>query len=295
MRVLVTGADGFTGIYLVTELQARGCEVIVFTSNITDSAAVAAEIARAKPDRVIHLAAIAFVGTDAIDPFYSVNQLGTYHLLDALARHAPDAHVLIASSAAIYGNTTGGYLNEATPPSPTSHYAVSKWAMEVGARMWADRLHITIARPFNYTGVGQQEQYLIPKIVAHFQRGDPIITLGNIDVGRDFGDVRSVVAAYCGLSLTPPAAPVVNICTGRLWNIQQIVSAATQITGHNVEIVSNPELIRANEVKVLAGDASLLHALLPDWQPKCLEDTLRWMLAAHDDPQTSNRVPLRKY
>ncbi|KPF74770.1 GDP-6-deoxy-D-lyxo-4-hexulose reductase [Blastomonas sp. AAP25] len=280
MRVLVTGADGFTGTYLVAELLSRGHEVVPFASDITDAAAVDAEVAAVSPDRVIHLAAIAFVGTDAVDPFYQVNQLGTYHLLDAVARHAPRAHVLIASSANIYGNTTGGYLDESTPPNPANHYAVSKWAMELGARMWADRLHITIARPFNYTGVGQEEQYLIPKIVAHFRRREPVITLGNIDVSRDFGDVRSVVAAYCGLSLAPPAHQVVNVCTGRVWNIRQIIAIASRITGHDIEIATNPAFMRANEVEILAGDASLLQSLLPDWQPKSLEDTLEWMLAA---------------
>ncbi|MDM7966152.1 GDP-mannose 4,6-dehydratase [Blastomonas fulva] len=280
MRVLVTGADGFTGTYLVAELLSRGHEVVPFASDITDAAAVDAEVAAVSPDRVIHLAAIAFVGTDAVDPFYQVNQLGTYHLLDAVARHAPHAHVLIASSANIYGNTTGGYLDESTPPNPANHYAVSKWAMELGARMWADRLHITIARPFNYTGVGQEEQYLIPKIVAHFRRREPVITLGNIDVSRDFGDVRSVVAAYCGLSLAPPAPQVVNVCTGRVWNIRQIIAIASRITGHDIEIATNPAFMRANEVEILAGDASLLQSLLPDWQPKSLEDTLEWMLAA---------------
>ncbi|MGQ2944314.1 MAG: GDP-mannose 4,6-dehydratase [Blastomonas fulva] len=276
----MTGADGFTGTYLLAELLSRGHEVVSFASDITDAAAVDAEVAAVIPDRVIHLAAIAFVGTDAVDPFYQVNQLGTYHLLDAVARHAPSAHVLIASSANIYGNTTGGSLDESTPPNPANHYAVSKWAMELGARMWADRLHITIARPFNYTGVGQEEQYLIPKIVAHFRRREPVITLGNIDVSRDFGDVRSVVAAYCGLSLAPPAPQVVNVCTGRVWNIRQIIAIASRITGHYIEIATNPAFMRANEVEILAGDASLLQSLLPDWQPKSLEDTLEWMLAA---------------
>lgn len=280
MRILVTGAEGFTGTYLVAELRSRGCEVISFASDITDVDAVDAEIARVQPDRVIHLAAIAFVGAAGIDPFYQVNQLGTFHLLEAVARHAPDAHVLIASSANIYGNSTGGFLDESTPPNPANHYAVSKWAMELGARFWADRVAMTMVRPFNYTGVGQEEQYLIPKIVGHFRRRESVITLGNIDVARDFGDVRSVVAAYCGLSLDPPAAPVVNVCSGRVFNIRQIVAMATELTGHEIEIATNPAFMRANEVEILAGDPSLLRQLLPDWEPKQLSETLEWMLQA---------------
>ncbi|PXW76282.1 nucleoside-diphosphate-sugar epimerase [Blastomonas natatoria] len=280
MRVLVTGAEGFTGTYLVAELRTRGCDVIALASDITDAAAVDAEIASVRPDRVIHLAAIAFVGSAAVDPFYQVNQLGTFHLLEAVARHAPQAHVLIASSANIYGNGTGGYLDEATPPNPANHYAVSKWAMELGARFWADRVRMTIVRPFNYTGVGQDEQYLIPKIVRHFRRREPVITLGNIDVSRDFGDVRSVVAAYCGLSLEPPEAVVVNVCTGRVFNIRQVIAIAANLTGHEIEIATNPAFMRPNEVEILAGDATLLRRLLPSWEPRKLEDTLAWMLRA---------------
>lgn len=280
MRILVTGAEGFTGTYLVAELRSRGCEVTAFASDLTDSDAVYTEIARVQPDRVIHLAAIAFVGSARIDPFYQVNQLGTFHLLEAVARYAPNAHVLVASSANIYGNNTNGYLDESTPPNPANHYAVSKWAMELGARFWADRVSMTIVRPFNYTGVGQGRQYLIPKIVEHFRQREPVITLGNIDVSRDFGDVRSVVAAYCALSLDPPVAPVVNICTGRVFNIRQVITMATELTGHEIRIETNPALMRANEVEVLAGDPNLLQQLLPNWQPKHLCETLDWMLQA---------------
>lgn len=280
MRVLVTGAEGFTGTYLVAELRSRGCEVVPFSSDITDACAVDAEIARVKPDRVIHLAAIAFVGTDAFDAFYKVNQLGTFHLLEAVARHASQAHVLIASSANIYGNSTGGYLDESTLPNPANHYAVSKWAMELGARFWADRLRMTIVRPFNYTGVGQEEQYLIPKIVGHFRRREPVITLGNIDVSRDFGDVRSVVEAYCGLSLNPPEALVINVCTGRVFNIRQVIAMATNLTGHDIRIKTNPAFMRTNEVEILAGDPALLRQLLAGWEPRPLHETLDWMLRA---------------
>lgn len=278
MRVLVTGAKGFTGTYLVAELLARGCEVVTLASDISDAGSVDAEIASARPDRVIHLAAIAFVGTAAADSLYQVNQLGTFHLLDAVARQAPQAHVLIASSANIYGNSTAGYLDENTPPNPVNHYAVSKWAMELGARCWADKVRMTIVRPFNYTGVGQDEQYLIPKIVSHFRRREAVITLGNINVSRDFGDVRSVVAAYCELSLEPPEVPVVNVCTGRVFSIREVIAVASELTGHTIEIASDPALMRSNEVEILAGNATLLKRLLPTWEPRRLEDTLDWML-----------------
>ncbi|MEI9928757.1 MAG: GDP-mannose 4,6-dehydratase [Sphingomonas sp.] len=155
----MTGGSGFTGSYLVPELELRGCEVICFEGEIADPAAIRSAVAQARPDRVIHLAAITFIGSDDFEAFYRVNQIGTFHLLDAVAKAAPTAHVLIASSANIYGNGTAGYLDEATPPNPANHYAVSKWAMECGARLWGDRLHITVTRPFNYTGAGQSDSF----------------------------------------------------------------------------------------------------------------------------------------
>lgn len=91
--------------------------------------------------------------------------------------------------------------------------------MELSAALWADRLRLLIARPFNYTGVGQRAEFLLPKIVAHFARRAPVIELGNVEVERDIGDVRAVVAAYAAL-LTPALEPAtLNIGTGRLWSI----------------------------------------------------------------------------
>jgi nucleoside-diphosphate-sugar epimerase len=228
---------------------------------------------------VIHLAAIAFIASDDFEAFYRVNQIGTLHLLDAVARAAPHAHVLIASSANIYGNGTEGYLDESTPPHPANHYAVSKWAMEQGAQLWRDRLSITVTRPFNYTGVGQEPHFLVPKIVDHFRRRAPVIKLGNVDVRRDFGDVRSVVSAYAALSLDPPAVPALNVATGMVWSIRDILELCTQLTGHEIAIEVDPALARSNEVAILAGDASLLRSILPQWQPRALGETLAWMLA----------------
>jgi nucleoside-diphosphate-sugar epimerase len=279
MRFLVTGASGFTGAYLVAELQARGLDAIPLEADITHPRTLAEAVAEARPDRVIHLAALAFAGSDDFAPFYQVNQIGTFNLLDAVSRTAPDAHVLIASSANIYGNAREGYLDETTPPQPVNHYGVSKWAMEVGAQLWRNRVRMTVTRPFNYTGVGQGEQYLIPKIVAHFRRREPVIRLGNIDVKRDFGDVRSVAAAYADLSATPADAPVINVATGSVWSIREVIDAMTAMTGHRIEIEIDPALVRVNEVKILAGDPALLRAILPHWKPRQLEDTLRWMLA----------------
>lgn len=279
MRALVTGSQGFTGRYLCNELRRRGHVVAPLTADVMDRMALTAAIAESAPHIIVHLAAIAFVGGEDFEAFYCVNQLGTFNLLAAAAAAAPDARILLASSANIYGNQTGGLLNEDTPPNPANHYAVSKWAMELGARQWSDKLNITMVRPFNYTGVGQGEQYLIPKIVAHFKRRDSLIELGNLDVMRDFGDVRSVVAAYADLAVCADAAgETYNISTGETHNLGAIVEMASQITGHQLDIRVNPRFVRANEVRVLAGDPAKLRSVLPEWKVFPLFETLSWML-----------------
>jgi nucleoside-diphosphate-sugar epimerase len=279
MRVLVTGAQGFTGRYLCEELERRGHQVLEFSGDITDCDAVLANLKDLKPDGIVHLAAIAFVASGDFEAFYKVNQLGAFHLLEAASAVVPGARIVIASSANIYGNQAEGVLAESAPPNPVNHYAISKWAMEMGARQWSDRLAITLVRPFNYTGVGQDEQYLIPKIVAHFRRRESSIELGNLDVRRDFGDVRSVVQAYCDLLHSDAAiGETYNVSSGEIHSLQDVITMASAISGHALEVRVNPRFVRANDVRILAGDASKLRAVLPEWRQIALEETMRWMI-----------------
>ena len=286
-RVLVTGLRGFTGRYVQAALAQRGWEVCGLgeQTDLADSAALAHAVAQARPQAVIHLAAIAFVGhgnadTDA-DAFYRVNLLGTRHLLAVLAQlPQPPRSVLLASSANIYGNATAGQLDEATPPQPANDYAVSKLAMEHMARLWQHALPITLARPFNYTGVGQSAQFLLPKIVDHYQRRASTLELGNLDVWRDFSDVRAVVQAYRRLLQTPAAAgQTVNICSGQTHSLREVLALAESISGHQLQVQVNPAFVRASEVKTLSGNPARLRALIgSDWHSPPLQDTLRWML-----------------
>lgn len=280
MRVLVTGMDGFTGVYLASRLKASGCEAIALQSDLTDADALNAELASLRPDRVIHLAGKAFVADRDVTSFYMVNQIGTYNLLEAVARAVPDTHVLIASSAAMYQGVDGEPITETTSIQPPSHYAMSKWFMELGASFWRDRMQITVARPFNYTGVGQPAHFLVPKIVEHFRQKKADILLGNLEISRDFSDVRAVVGAYVQLSLAAVPTPLVNICSGSVWSIRQIIEFASKTTGHQLEVSTNPAFVRANDVAVLRGDPAHLRQLLPEWAPVPFSETLTWMLSA---------------
>lgn len=197
MLTLVTGLGGFTGQYLQAELESNGHTVVGLSSDLTNFNAVTAEITRIQPEAVVHLAGIAFVGHGNANAFYDVNLIGTRNLLDALAHHAPGVRsILLASSANVYGNRSEGVLSEDAKPEPANDYAVSKLAMEQMAYLWMERLPLFVVRPFNYTGVGQDDKFLIPKIVSHFREKKEVIELGNLEVWREFNDVRSVANIY---------------------------------------------------------------------------------------------------
>jgi nucleoside-diphosphate-sugar epimerase len=236
-------------------------------------------IAQVRPDHVVHLAGIAFVAHGDADAIYRTNVVGTRNLLEALSQstHKPRS-VLLASSANVYGNATVEPIVESTVAAPANDYAVSKLAMEYMAKLWADRLPITIVRPFNYTGVGQSLNFLLPKIVDHFKRRAPVLELGNLDVVRDFSDVRSVVTSYQRLLEANTAGETFNVCSGVGHSLQEILQIMRDITGHYPEIRVNPAFVRSNEVHRLIGSRAKLEAVIGPVPAIPLHDTLKWML-----------------
>lgn len=280
MKILVTGLDGFTGVYVDLALKQAGHEVIEFKSDLTNAASVVDEIKSLTFDAVIHLAAIAFVGHGNANAFYNVNLLGTRNLLQALTEYAPKLKsVLVASSANIYGNRTEGALSESALADPVNDYAVSKLAMEQMAKLYLDKLPIFFVRPFNYTGVGQEANFLIPKVVNHFKEKCDVIELGNLHVWREFGDVRNVAAIYQQLIEIAPIGQTLNICTGNSHSLLDVLEICQAISGHTLEVKVNPKFVRENEVKTLIGDPSKLQKLINQPNALLLEDTLAWMLA----------------
>lgn len=291
-RALVTGISGFTGRYVARELadagyrvfgttyESAGDEADVFPVDLCDRAELARVVDDVRPDVVAHLAAISFVAHNDVDAIYRTNVVGTRNLLEALTggRRRPDA-VLLASSANIYGNAAVEVIKESEAANPANDYAVSKLAMEYMARLWTDRLPIVITRPFNYTGAGQAPRFLVPKIVDHFRRGERSIELGNIDVERDFWDVRLVAVAYRRLLERAPAGEVFNVCSGRVYSLRSILSMMEEIAGYDIEVRVNPAFVRASEVQRLQGDASKLTAAIGPLSQIDLKDTLRWMYA----------------
>jgi nucleoside-diphosphate-sugar epimerase len=289
-RVLVTGLGGFTGRHLAAELAQAGYEVVglgataadpAATLDLCDKPALQAWIATQQLDAVIHLAAIAFVAHGDVDAIYRTNVVGTRNLLEALAEAPTTPRVVVlASSANIYGNALVEPITEDTPASPMNDYAVSKLAMEYMARLWSERLPLVILRPFNYTGVGQGAQYLIPKIVAHYRQGARAIELGNIDVVRDFLDVRDVASIYRQLLDTAPIGATFNACSGRGHSLAEVIDMLAELAGYRIDITVNPAFVRANEVKRLVGSRERLAQALGGLSTRPLQETLRWMYQA---------------
>lgn len=281
MRTLVTGLGGFTGRYLAAELAASGHEVVALRADLTDGEALTREVREVRPEWIVHLAGVAFVGHGAPNDFYRVNLMGTRNLLEAAADSGAELRaVLLASSANVYGNRSEGALTEEARPDPANDYAVSKLAMEYMARLWMDRLPLLVVRPFNYTGLGQSEAFLLPKIVAHFRRREGQIELGNLDVWRDFSDVRAVARAYRRLLETGVSGVTLNVCSGRAHSIREILEAAGRLAGYDIKVHVNPAFVRVNEVKVLRGDCSRLVALIGDLGNPPIEETLGWMMSS---------------
>ncbi|MBS3984055.1 MAG: GDP-mannose 4,6-dehydratase [Selenomonadales bacterium] len=292
-RALVTGISGFTGKYVADELAQAGFAVYgtgttdfgsserYHRVSMEDFAGLRQVVEEVQPQAVVHLAAKAFVAHGNAGEFYTTNLIGTRNLLEALAglRVLPEC-VVIASSANIYGNTAEGLLAETTTPNPANDYAVSKLAMEHMANLWRHKLPIVIVRPFNYTGVGQSENFVVAKIAAHYRHRAERIELGNLDVWRDFCDVRSVAQAYRRLVEVKPVDATVNICSGVAYSLRQVLGFAESITGHRLEVTVNPSFVRASEVQYLCGDPGLLRRLIGEWQPIPLQETLRWMTQA---------------
>lgn len=259
MKLLVTGADGFTGQHIVPKAKTFGYEVFALQSDLNDSHSINAEIMDIKPDYVVHLAAKSFVGNGDFTAFYLVNVVGTTNLLDALSKldKAPQ-RVLLASSANVYGNTKNIPITENETPSPLNHYAMSKIAMEYMARNYLDRLPIFFTRPFNYIGIGQHEMFIIPKLVKHFATKAPFIELGNIDIEREFNDIDLVCDAYIRLLDKALIGEIYNICSGKVYSLHDIIEILSRITHHRLKIHKNPIFLRENEIKTLSGSPKKL-------------------------------------
>ncbi len=286
-KVLVTGIRGFTGAYVKTELETFSYEVFgleqlngksIEQVNLLDESRLRELIDLLDPTYVIHLAGSAHAtDVQAID-LYKNNILGTYNLLEAVARKGRSIEkIIIASSGAVYKSKQINKIHERSLLEPASHYAASKLAVELICRQWEKELPIIVVRPFNYTGRNQASNYIVPKLIKGFREVEAKLTLGNLSVRRDFSDVRDVAVVYRRLLIEGKPCEVYNICSGRSISIVELIKKLEGISGRRIEVESNESLIRSNEARELVGNPRKINALLKGFHRRAFDETLLWM------------------
>ncbi len=290
-KILITGIDSFTGFYLSSYLENSGYDVYgtsLFNSgkkkykcDITKKDDVLKVIEITKPDFLIHLSGISFTAHGNSEDFYKVNTIGTINILDSfLELDINPIKIILASSATVYGSQGLEVLDESLCPIPANHYGASKYAMECIARNYFDKLHIIISRPFNYTGVHQAENFLIPKVVKHFKEAKKVIELGNLNVSREFNDIHFVCEVYKKLLECDRDSEVVNICSGRGIKLLDVIDMMNKIAEYRIEVKINPAFVRKDEINNLTGSSEKLFKIIGNIEQKDFKYTLRDMFEA---------------
>ena len=291
-RLWITGADGFVGQTFTREASHSQftADAMLLTGlpafDLRDTAAVRDAVALARPDWVIHLAAISFVPEAIADPetCFDVNFAGTHHLLRALQASGFSGRLLYVSSADVYGITAESQLpvTEINAIAPRNPYAVSKACAEIMCQQWARTaaMDIVIARPFNHVGRGQRDDFVltsaarqIARIKAGLQTGD--IQLGDTAVTRDFSDVRDVVRAYVALLDAGRTGEIYNVCSGVERSVDAVIARMLELSDVDVQVRQNAQHMRRSEQRRAVGSANKLR-IDTGWYPQIpWDETLR--------------------
>ena len=262
MRVLVTGATGFVGRHLTQLLVAQGHRVYgtyltqpkggsggaqLVPCDVRDAAQLHRLLRRIRPQRIYHLAAHSSV----VDSFrdiravYETNFWGTYNLLEAARQGSPRARVLVVSSGHCYGPIKRGQrpAAESQPLAPQNPYALSKAAADLLAGLYHARhgLHVVRARPLNHTGPGQSPEFVCSDFARQAAAIDlglqaPVLSVGNLDVERNFSDVRDVVRAYVLLLEKGKAGEAYNVASGRRTTVRRLVKLLTAFSSRPIRV-----------------------------------------------------------
>jgi GDP-4-dehydro-6-deoxy-D-mannose reductase len=301
-RILVTGGHGFVGRHFVDLVRTAqpDWDVIALGSpggpdgvDVTDAEAVAATIKAVRPTALVHLAAVSAVTASLADPdlAWKVNLWGTLNITRALAAWAPDCHLLFVSSAEVYGLSlqTGEPVDERALLQPVNPYAASKASADLLVRQCAARGQpVTVARPFNHTGVGQSELFAAPAFAAQIARIEkglqaPVIEVGDLSDERDFLAVEDVTRAYLLIlenrAITADGRTY-NVASGKPLRIGAMLEILCELSTEKLEVRVDPSRVRVGGVRSVIGDATRLRSEL-GWAPTVrIEDTLKSLLDA---------------
>lgn len=295
MKIFITGILGFVGTYLSRQLIKEGHDVWgidrasappkVSSVDLCNKDVLLDVMQKVNPDYVYHLAALSQVGIKGdTSLLYRINIDGTRNILEVCALQEKKPRCIFISSSQVYGNVREEDLptTEMTPIDPVNHYGASKAAGEMLVKAFGkeEGLEYVIFRPFNHTGPGQSEYFVVPKIVAAFKSGKDSIRLGNVNTERDFTDVRDVVRAYTCVTKNFPAGETFNIASGKTVKIQEIITILEVLTKRKIIIEHEDGLFRKTEIMSMYGSFEKIKNYL-GWEPKIefsktLEDMLHY-------------------
>jgi GDP-4-dehydro-6-deoxy-D-mannose reductase len=289
-QLIVTGSSGFVGRHYCSRYGGVPLADQDGAVDLCDAARVHSAVASLMPEAVLHLAAQSSVASSFDDPAatFSVNFLGTLNLLQALSAVGFKGVFIYVGSADVYGRTAEADLptSETQPLRPRSPYAVSKVAAEALCYQWSQTqdFRIVLTRPFNQIGPGQDKRFAIADFAhqivdIHRDRRSPSLVTGDLDVTRDFTDVRDAIRAYQMLLERGQNGEIYNVCSGRERSLRSLVEELLQIAGVHAELQMNATRLRPVEQRRVVGDPGKIHALL-GWEPEIplkttLTDVLR--------------------
>lgn len=281
-RALITGISGFIGKHLRDELLREGWRIYgfdirpsgenVFVGDLSDHAALSRAISESKPDVIFHLAGI--IKSNDTEMYYKSNLFGTLNLLGAVVQSDLHPKLIIASSSAVYGRTSGEKpVTERMQLRPVTDYAVSKAAQETGALRYhyASGLSVIIVRMFNLLGPGQSPDLACSAFARQIAlaelTGQSEIVTGNLDARRDFVNVRDAVRAFELTAQKGKPGQVYNVCSGRAVAIQKCLSEMMSMSPKQLSARVDAERVQKNDVPVQVGSYQKLNKI-SGWNPK---------------------------
>ncbi|MFN8637621.1 MAG: GDP-mannose 4,6-dehydratase [Chloroflexota bacterium] len=288
MRVLITGAAGFVGRHLATHLFAQGGHEIfgvaragriikgldprvrLVVADLREKASIEAAVEQVRPEVVYHLASQASVARSLADPLDTIlnNVVGQVNLLEACARLAHEARILVVGSNEEYGLTRPDELPicEDKELRPVSPYAVSKVTQDLlGHQYFATHgLQVIRVRPFTHTGPGQASQFVTPAFarqLAEMEQGkrEHRMRVGFLDGKRDFTDVRDVVRGYSLLVEHGKPGEVYNLGSGTARSVRSILDGLLELTSVRPQVEIDPSMMRPLEMPVMYADCTRIH------------------------------------
>jgi GDP-4-dehydro-6-deoxy-D-mannose reductase len=320
VRALITGISGFVGSHLAEYLLAETdwpvagtifgdassinhlqSQLSLYPAELSDLDTVIRILEQAQPDYIFHLAAQPLTSLSWRDPWATLanNIHAQLNILEAIVWLKSTARVLVVGSSEEYGLVKPEELpvTEDTPLRPLNPYAVSKITQDfLGLQYHLARgVAVVRVRPFHHIGPRQRPGFVAPDMaqqVADVEAGvrPPVVSVGNLDVWRDFSDVRDVVRAYhLALTLGEPGA-VYNVGSGQAHSIREMVEGLIALTGKPIEIHTDPQRARPSDVPRLVADVSRLRQHT-GWEPRIpFEQSLRDVL---DEWRARVRAQLR--